>query len=365
MKNFKLLCTLALTALSACAFVPSSIEGCTGIQLKQKDGSHVRGRTLEFGFDIKPSTVVVPRGYSFKTTTSAGPGFEYHSKYGVVGTVCFGIPLVMDGLNEKGLSVGTFWFPDFASYTPTTAENQAKSLSQLDFPNWLLTQFATVDEVKEGVKDIYISPLTLKEWGPNPPPMHWAIFDKSGKGIVIEPTDGKLKVYDNPIGVLTNAPTFDWHVMNLRNFINLTPKNVQPVTINGVELASFGEGSGLVGMPGDFTPPSRFVRATVFSSTVEPAENSEGGIFKLFHLLNQFDIPVGTIRGTVNGINYSDYTMMTTAYDPNTLKYYFRTYNDQSVKFLDLSKFDLDAKEIKHGSMSGSPSAEDAGSSMK
>jgi choloylglycine hydrolase len=362
MKNFKTLFTIALTAVSA---YTSSVDGCTGIQLKQKDGSHVRGRTLEFGFDIKPSTVVVPRGYSFTTTTSNGPGFDYKAKYGVVGAICFGVPLVMDGLNEKGLSVGTFWFPDFATYTPTTAENQTKSLSPLDFPNWLLTQFATVDEVKEGVKGINISPLTLKEWGPNPPPMHWAIFDKSGKGIVIEPTDGQLKVYDNPIGVLTNDPDFDWHLLNLRNYVNLTPKNAKPVVINGFEIAPLGEGSGLVGMPGDFTPPSRFVRATVFASTIEPADTSEGGIFKLLHLLNQFDIPLGTIRGTVNGVEYMDYTMITTAYDPTTLKYYFRTYNDQAVRFLDLSKFDLDAKEIKHGTMSGTPSAQDASSTLK
>lgn len=365
MKKLSTIFTLAAVAFSSGICPPGAVDGCTGIQLKQKDGSHVQGRTLEFGIDIKPSAMVVPRGYAFKTTTTAGPGIEYKTKYGAAGSICFDNPSLMDGINEKGLTVGTFWFPEFATYTTTTPENQSKSLSPLDFPNWILTQFATVEEVKEALKDVYISPLVLKEWGPKTPPMHWAVFDKSGKGIVIEPVGGKLNVYDNPVGVLTNAPEFDWHLLNLRTFVNLTPINAKPLVINGAEFAPFGEGSGMVGLPGDFTPPSRFVRASIFSSTVNPVENSEQGIFTAFHLLNQFDIPVGTIRGTINGVTYSDYTMMTTAYDPTTLKYYFKTYGDPQVRYIDLTKFDLDSKEIKKASIAATTNFVDFSSSLK
>lgn len=354
--------TVALMVFGASV---SNLEGCTGIQLKQKDGSFVQARTLEFGIDLQIEVVVVPRGYAFKGTTTAGPGIEYKAKYGAVGAICFNNPALMDGINEKGMTVGTFYFPGFAGYTTTTAENQAKSLSPLEFPNWVLTQFETVDEVKAAIGNVTISPLILKEWGPETPPMHWAVFDKSGKGIVIEPVDGVLKVFDNPIGVLTNSPGFEWQLLNLRNYTNLSPTNAKPRVINGHSFAPFGQGSGLVGLPGDFTPPSRFVRATIFSSTVNPVETSEEGIYTAFHLLNQFDIPVGTIRETIKGVVFSDYTMLTAAYDPATLKYYFKTYDDQEIRFVELKKFDLDAKELKRATTTGSPRSVDFSSALK
>lgn len=366
MKKNNFLFASILTAVGLSLFSAPSLEGCTGIQLKQKDGSHVRGRTLEFGVVVEPSIMVIPRGYRFQTKTTNGPGFEYTTKFAAVGTDCFNQGAVLDGINEKGLSVAAFYFDGFAKYPATNEENQGQSLSPVEFLNWIVTQFETVEEVKNAIANIYISPVIIKEWGPNaPPPFHFTVFEKSGKCIVIEPIEGKLIVHDNPIGTLTNPPTFDWMLTNLRNYINLRAENVPPLVIEGITFAPFGQGSGLVGLPGDFTPPSRFVRAAIYTMSAIPSETSEEGIFQLFHILNQFDIPIGAVRDVIDGVIHTDYTQMTAASDPQTLKYYFRTYNNPEIKFIDLKKFDLNAKEIKKASVAGTPQFIDISAEVK
>lgn len=343
----------------------ASSEACTGLKLTAKDGNVVHGRTFEFGIKVDTSVVVVPKGYSFVASTPSGEGLKYQSKYGVVGTMCFDHLLVMDGMNEKGLSIGTFYFPGFAGYATNTEKNQANSLSSIDFPNWILTQFATLDEVRSGIKNIFIAPTVISGWGATSPPFHYIVYDKAGKSIVIEPVNGALVVHDNPVGTLTNSPNFDWHMTNLRNYINLFANNAAPKKIEGVELAPFGQGSGMVGLPGDFTPPSRFVRASIFSATAIPSVNADDAVFQLFHVLNQFDIPVGVARQVADGVIYSDYTLATVVHNPASQKYYFRTFEDQTIKVVDLKTFDLNAKEIKKVSTLGKETYVDVSGDLK
>jgi len=335
------------------------------MKLVAKDGSVVHGRTLEFGTQLESSVAVVPRGYRFTGTTPQGPGLAYTAKYGAVGALLQGNLLLMDGLNEKGLSVGTFYFPGYASYTPINKQNQAKALSPIDFPNWILTQFATVDEVKAALKHVVIAPTVISTWGTVPPPFHYIVYDKMGNSVVIEPLDGGLVYEDNPLGVFTNSPTFDWQMTNLRNFINLRTVNVPPLKIGNLTLAPFGQGSGMVGLPGDFTPPSRFVRAAVFSYTAIPAANADAAILQVFHILNQFDIPVGVAREVTEDTVHTDYTMVTCARDPQALKYYFKTYEDQTIRMINLASFDLNAKAIKQASTSGEQPIVDMSSELK
>lgn len=321
---------------------------CTGIKLKAANGSTVNGRTLEFGVPIDVSIAAVPRGYAFKGSTPLGSGLSYQSNYAAIGAIAFGEPALMDGLNEKGLSVGTFYFPGCASYAKITAENQAKALSPIEFSNWLLTSFATLDEVKAALPHVVIAPTVSKEWGGIVPPFHYIVFDKNSKCLVIEPIDGQLISYDNPLGVFTNSPSFDWQMTNLRNYIHLTPYNVKPVELDGVVLNPLGQGSGMVGIPGDFTPPSRFVRAAIFSATAWRSANAEEAVFQAFHLLNQFDIPVGFARERQeNGVVHSDYTQITVVRDPQNLTYYFKTYADQTIRLVDLQQVDFKGLSLK------------------
>lgn len=340
--------TVTLFSLTA-----NAAWACTGIQLNASDGTHISGRTVEFGMQLNLGGVIEPRNYELHGTLPDGTtGLVYKSKYAAVGGGMFGSTDIADGINEKGLVVGDFYFPGYAGYATITADNKNRALSPTEFSNWILTQFATVDEVKSALSTVVIAPTTPKGW-PVLPPFHYVVYDKSGKSITIEPVNGELKVYDNPIGVLTNSPNFTWHLTNLANYINLSPINIPTKDVDGFQLKQFGEGSGLHGLPGDFTPPSRFVRAAIFSSTAIPAANAQQAVFQAFHILNQFDIPYGAVRSQEGNKVASELTLATTVKDPQNLKYYFKTYDDQTIKMIDLTALDLNAKSIKRISMNG------------
>ena len=324
-------------------------SACTGIMLRNADGSIVHGRTVEFGIPLAIDFAVVPRGYGFTGMTPLGEGKKWVAKYGALGAIVFCNLGIMDGVNEKGLAIGAFYFPTMAEYTPTTADNQGKSMSSIDFSNWILTSFATVEEVRAAVEsgEVAVAPTLLPGWPPVVQPFHWIVYDKSGKALVIEPLGGKLVVTANPLGVLTNSPSFDWHMTNLRNYIALNPRDVPPVKIDGKTLQSFGMGAGMLGLPGDFTPPSRFVRAAVFSATAFPVADAKAGLFSGFHLLNNFDIPYGIARTTdPKGGVHADQTIFTVMRDPQNLRMYYKSYGDQTLRMVDLTRFDLDAKEV-------------------
>ncbi len=326
----------------------NSADACTGCQIKTGDNAAINGRTVEFGVLIDTSIAVVPRGYKFTGSTTLGPGKKWTSKYASAGMIIADYEVIVDGMNEKGLVCANFYFPGFAQYSVTTKENQSISMSSTDIVQWILSMFETVDEVKKALEnnEVAISPVLTPGFPPQVQPFHFIVYDKTGKSIVFEPIGGKLKVYDNPIGVITNSPTFDWHMTNLRNYITLGATTPNPKKVFGVTLKPLGQGAGMLGLPGDFTPPSRFVRAAAFAGSTIPAKTAEEGVMQMFHILNSFDIPVGAARTVEKGKIFSDYTMLTVVRDTKNLRYYYKTYDDQNIKMLDMKKFDLNAKKI-------------------
>lgn len=356
---------LGYTFLAAGVFFASPGEACTGFKLIAKDGSSVHGRTLEFGLQLDTSIAVVPRNFDFEGTTPTGTGITYKSRYTAVGVIAFDKVAILDGINEAGLAIGTFYFPGFAGYSTLTPENKSKALSPVEFPNWVLTQFATVDEVLAGLENIVIVPTVSPDWGTTPPPFHYIVYDKNGKCLVIEPMTGHLTSFENRLGVYTNSPNFGWHMLNLRNFVALDPFNPDPLKILGTLVQPFGFGAGMLGIPGDFTPPSRFVRAAFFAANASPSENSEEAVFQAFHILNQFDIPKGISRQKEGENVAIDYTMLTCVRDPQTLKYYFRTYDDQTIRYVDMNRLDLNARTVKKVSTASTNRAIDFTGSLK
>jgi choloylglycine hydrolase len=209
--------------------------------------------------------------------------------------------------------------------------------------------------VKNGIENIVVPAIVLPAMGISPG-VHYIVTDATGASITIEYIDGKLNVYDNPLGVITNSPSFDWHMTNLRNYINLSDENVQPVSLGKVKLAPFGQGTGMLGLPGDFTPPSRFVRAVVFSQTALPVKTGREAVLQSFHLLNNFDIPKGVAREghpAAEGEVTADFTMWTSACDLKSKQFYFRTFDNSQIRSVDLTKMPIDEKEIKTISMQG------------
>jgi choloylglycine hydrolase len=331
---------LALIAAFALATTPTF--ACTGVSLKAKDGAAIRGRTLEFGFPMQSNVIVIPAGKEMSgTLPDGGKGLVYTSRYAVVGANALNLPVILDGLNDQGLSVGLFYFPNYAKYTDVTPENAKHAIAPHEFGLWVLANFASVDEVKEGVKDIVVVPTPAPGLG-SPQGIvagaHFFIQDRSGNSIAVEPVDGTLKVHEAPLGIMTNAPTYDWHMTNLRNYLNLSVKDVEEAKLGPVALTAFGSGSGLHGIPGDFTPPSRFVRAAIYGQSAAPNDTADDAVLSLFHILNQFDIPKGSVLSSAIGGTVQEITEWTSVADLKNLRWYFRTFGDQSIRMVDLKE---------------------------
>ena len=344
-------CSLAVNHQPAAA--------CTGIRIKPKDGSMIAARTLEFAADLRSNVIVIPRGTESVGTAPGGkPGLRWKSKHGMVGANGFDMPAIVDGLNEKGLGIGIFYFPGYAKYQEVKEEDFGKTIAPWELPVYLLGNCANVDEAIQAVRNIRVGEVVQKEMG-YVPPCHYIVNDAGGRCVVLEYVGGELKIHRNPLGVITNSPTFDWHLTNLSNYVNLTVNNVPPVDMAGIKFGGLGQGSGMLGLPGDFTPPSRFVRAVAFSQSALPVATAHDGVLQAFHILNQFDIPKGAARGTDNGKTVADYTLWTSVSDLKNHRYYFRTFDNSRIRVIDLNEMDLDAKTIKTISMAGKEVIED------
>jgi choloylglycine hydrolase len=172
------------------------------------------------------------------------------------------------------------------------------------------------------------------------PPAHLIVHDRSGASAVFEWRDGRMVVFDNPVGVATNWPHLDWHLTNLRNYVNLSVRNPSPVTIEGVELAAMGQGPGMNGLPGDFSSPARFIRATAFVSALRPVDTGAELEKSALHVLNNFDIPFGFIREDDDPAN-DDHTLWSTVSNLNAGRYVVRTYDNPVPQAIDLSTVDF------------------------
>ena len=354
---------LALSAISA--FASSTAQPCTGITIKPKDGSIIFARTLEFAADLKSNVIVVPRGKEYVGTAPGGkPGLRWKTKYGTVGANAFDMPVAVDGLNEKGLHVGLFYFPGFAKYQEVKADDVGKALAPWELGTFLLGTCSDVKEAAAAANSVLVGEVVQKDMG-IVPPAHYIVTDASGKSVVLEYVGGKLHVHANPFGVISNSPTFDWHMTNLSNYVTLSKKNMESIDLAGKEINGLGQGSGMLGLPGDFTPPSRFVRAVAYSKTALPVEKAKDGVLQAFHLLNQFDIPKGAAQGIEHGKEVYDYTLWTSAADLKNLRYFFRTFDNSRIRMVDMKAVDLDAKAVRTISMKGEEEIEDVSGRAK
>lgn len=346
MRTINRFAIVSLTAMAAILSFQGSAQACTGIRLLAADGSVVYARTMEFGIDLHSNAIIIPRQFALTGTTSSGrPGLEWKSKYALVGLNGEALTLIADGVNEAGLAGGIFLFPGYAQYQEVSADDEAKSIAPWEVVTWALTNFANVDEVREGLTGIKVGNVEFAAWKAVPP-VHFVIHDASGKSLVIEYVSGKLNLYDNLIGVITNAPEFSWHLTNLRNYLNLSPKNVLTSTVDGEQFRPLGQGSGMYGLPGDFTPPSRFVRAVALSQSAIPGATGEDAVHQAFHVLDSFDIPLGAVRSAAANETPREYTQWTSASDTKNRSFYFHSHDNRRVRRVDLLRADLNAAEV-------------------
>lgn len=281
------LLALALFAL------PAMMEACTGIALSSANGARVLARTVEWAASpMQCGYAVVPRGYSQISFTPSGKdGLKFKAKYGYVGIYTDYQDFVVEGVNESGLSAGLFFFPAFGEYTPYVAKRKLLALCDLQVVSWVLSQFSSIDEIKSAIEKKEVDIISIDS---RIGTVHWRFAEPGGRVVVLEFTNGKANFYENPLGVLTNSPNFPWHLTNLANYINLRSGSSQPLQLaNGLQVKPLGGGTGMLGLPGDFTPPSRFVRAALLQSSAPLLPDAQQTALQAFHLLNSFDIPIG------------------------------------------------------------------------
>ena len=322
-------------------------SACTGISLAAQDGSRVVARTVEWAATpMQCGYVVAPRGHMHRSYTPTGEnGLRYQGVYGYVGIYTEYEPFVVEGVNEAGLSAGLFFFPQYGDYAPYDAADNDKTLCDMQFVSWVLSQCSTIDQVKEELSKLNLVTLNNKIGA-----VHWRITEPNGRMVVLEVVAGVPHFYENKLGVITNAPGFQWHMTNLNNYVNLEPGSAPDNTIKpGITLKPLGHGSGMLGLPGDFTSPSRFVRATFFQTTSPVWATGFDTVVQAFHILNNFDIPIGSqhIKSEIPK-DMPSATQFTAATDLKSMKFYYRTAWNSNIRCIDL--LDIDFHKVKYQS---------------
>ena len=314
---------------------------CTALSLTAKDGSHLFGRNMDIEYSFNQSIIFIPR--NFKCVNKSNKK-ELTTKYAVLGmgTIFDDYPTFADGMNEKGLGCAGLNFPVYVSYSKEDIEGKT-NIPVYNFLLWVLANFSSVEEVKEALKNANIVDIPISENIPNTT-LHWMISDITGKSIVVEQTKEKLNVFDNNIGVLTNSPTFDWHVANLNQYVGLRYNQVPEFKLGDQSLTALGQGTGLVGLPGDFTPASRFIRVAFLRDAMIKNDKDSIDLIEFFHILNN----VAMVRGSTRTVEEkSDLTQYTSCMCLEKGIYYYNTYENNQINAIDMNKENLDGNEIK------------------
>ncbi|AXH51764.1 choloylglycine hydrolase [Clostridium perfringens] len=314
---------------------------CTGLALETKDGLHLFGRNMDIEYSFNQSIIFIPR--NFKCVNKSNKK-ELTTKYAVLGmgTIFDDYPTFADGMNERGLGCAGLNFPVYVSYSKEDIEGKT-NIPVYNFLLWVLANFSSVEEVKEALKNANIVDIPISENIPNTT-LHWMISDITGKSIVVEQTKEKLNVFDNNIGVLTNSPTFDWHVANLNQYVGLRYNQVPEFKLGDQSLTALGQGTGLVGLPGDFTPASRFIRVAFLRDAMIKNDKDSIDLIEFFHILNN----VAMVRGSTRTVEEkSDLTQYTSCMCLEKGIYYYNTYENNQINAIDMNKENLDGNEIK------------------
>ena len=282
---------------------------CTAIAYNAK--TFFFGRTLDADRDYGAEVVVMPRKFPLSLRYIRGS----IRKYAVVGAaiVSGGYPLFFDGMNERGLCAAGLNFIGNAHYFP--AKSGKTNLAQFEFIPYVLGSFASADEAAAALENINITP---ESFSPDLPPaeLHWLIADGS-RTLTVECTSSGLNVYENPAGVLTNNPPFLYHMQNLANYMSLSARPPQNNFAKGLSLSPYGAGLGAFGLPGDFSPQSRFVRAAFVRGNAPASLEGEEALGMFFDVLSSVEVPRGAC-GTENGGFYTRYSCCMDAFAPRT-----------------------------------------------
>ena len=319
-----------------------AIDACTEIRVTAEDKTVVVGRSMEFMIDLMSYIVVEPKDYPHtaelsKTCSRSSSAITWTNSYKIAYLDALSSPFSGDGQNDAGLSVGALLLRGFSKYQTVPKDKCGSAISNLEFTAWILGNFATTEEVRRAWRKDSFPLMWEQPLKGNTFELHWSITDKSGDGIIIEYTEQGPKLHENTIGVVTNSPPYDFHMLNLRNYIHLSKFAHDPLVLGETTFPPTGQGSGLLGVPGDFTPPSRLVRSAAMVHFADTAKRSDEAVNLALHIMNTVDIPRG-VAASHDHEDMADYTSWIVVKDLTNKAMYFRNYEDLTVRVIHLDK---------------------------
>lgn len=308
---------------------------CTAATYRTDD--FYMGRTLDYEFSYGEEITVMPR--NFPLSFRHGGGTDRH--YAIIGMahVADGYPMFYDAVNEKGLGMAGLNFAASARYSEP--EDGKQNVAQFEFIPWVLSQFASLGQARSAIEKINLVGTTYDSRYPAAK-MHWIIADKSG-AITVEPTEGGLKIYDNAPGVLTNEPPFDMQLFNLNNYMRLSPRQPENSFSDAINLGTYSRGMGGLGLPGDLSSMSRFVRAAFTKLNSLSGSGEAESVGQFFHILGS----VEQVRGCCEvAQDKYEITIYTSCFNADKGVYYYTTYNNRRITAVDMHRENLDSDSL-------------------
>ena len=307
---------------------------CTAVTYRTAD--HYFGRNLDLEYSYQEQVTVTPRNYPFSFRCK--DILEHHYAMIGIATISDTYPLYYDAVNEKGLCMAGLNFPGNAVYQPV--KDTMDNIAPFELIPWILGQCSSVAEAAVRLKRLNIAEIPFSEQFPLSP-LHWILSDRS-ESVTIEPMRSGLRIYNNPIGVLTNNPPFDYHMHNLKNYLNLTREEPVNRFAPQVDLTPYSRGMGALGLPGDLSSVSRFIKAA-FTKLNSVSEDSEcASVSQFFHILDS----VMQQRGCVRVGEKFEKTVYTSCCNTDKGIYYYKTYENSQINAVDLNREDLNGSNL-------------------
>lgn len=308
---------------------------CTAISLNSK--LHLFGRTLDLECSFNEKIIITPRNYAINLRNYK----TIKNHYAIIGIGISdnGYPLYYDAANEVGLCIAGLNFPSNAKYNEIN--NKLTNIASFEFIPYILATCKNVDEAIEKMRGLNITNLAFSN-DLQPSPLHWLISDKDSS-ITIEPICGGLKIYDNYLGVLTNNPSFDFHLLTLSNYNNLSAYEKESCFTNKINTNRYSRGLSAYGLPGDLSSNSRFIRACFTKLNSISPNDENGDITQFFHILETVSQTLGNVR-LENG--ELEKTVYTSCCDSKNSIYYFTTYCNRRINAVQLKKENIDSNNL-------------------
>lgn len=309
---------------------------CTAATYKTKD--FYFGRTLDYECSYGEEVVVTPRNYPFAFRRMG----YVASHYAIIGMahVAENYPLYYDAVNEKGLGMAGLNFVGNACYLKEEASGK-DNVSPFEFIPWILSQCATVKEARELLEKMVLVDIPFSKQLPQSS-LHWIIADKDA-ALTVESVKDGFKIYDNPVGVMTNNPPFDEQLFNLNNYRHLSTKTPENTFSDKLKLNAYSRGMGGLGLPGDLSSQSRFVRVAFVKMNSVSGDSERESVSQFFHILGSVDQQKGLCD--VGGGEY-EYTIYTSCANADKGIYYYTTYNNHQINAVDMNRENLDGSAL-------------------